>query len=91
MTISESVMNKIQRAQNSFIRLGLSLPKYVLARLLHEASGLPYVRKRLITVGQNHFARMQANPLLEHTIRSDRTNIAWEKYKTPISMLKPPD
>ena len=91
ITVSESVMNKIQRVQNSFIRLALPLPKYVLARLLHEALGLPYVRERLITVGQNHLARMHANPLVEHTIISARTNIAWDKYKTSISILKPPD
>ena len=79
----------LQRVQNSFIRLALRLPKYVSARLLHEALGLPYVRERLITVGQNHSARMHANPLVEHTINSARTNIAWDKYKTPISILKP--
>ena len=50
ITVSESVINKIQRVQNSFIRLALRLPKYVSARLIHEASGLPYVRERLITV-----------------------------------------
>ena len=32
-----------------------------------------------------------ANPLVEHTINSARANIAWDKYKTPISILKPPD
>ena len=68
-------ITKIQRVQNSFIRLVLR-PKYVSARLLHEALGLPYVRERLITVGQNHLARMHANPLVEHTIKSARTNIA---------------
>ena len=90
-TVSETVITKIQRVQNSFIRLALRLPKYVSARLLHEALGLLYVRERLITVGQNHLARMHANPLVEHTIKSARTNIAWDKYKTPISILKPPD
>ena len=51
-TASETVITKIQRVQNSFIRLVLRLPKYVSPHLLHEASGLPYVRERLITVGQ---------------------------------------
>ena len=74
--VLETVITKIQRVQNSFIRLALRLPKYVLARLLHQALGLPYVRERLITVGQNHLARMHANPLVEHTINSARTNIA---------------
>ena len=64
VTVSETVITKIQRVQNSFIRLALRLPKYVLARLLHKASGLPYVRETLITVGQNHLARMHAKPLV---------------------------
>ena len=89
ITVSETVITKIQRVQNSFIRLALRLPKYVSARLLHEALGLPYVKERLISVGQNHLARMHANPLVEHTI-SAKTNIAWDKYKAPISILKPP-
>ena len=91
ITVSESVIIKILRVQNSFIRLALRLPKYVSARLLHQASGLPYVREKLIRVGQNQLARMHANPLVEHTISSARTNIAWDKYKTPISVLKPPE
>ena len=91
ITVSETVITKIESVQNSFIRLALRLPKYVSARLLHEASGLPYVKERLISAGQNHFARMHANLLVEHTINSAKTNIAWDKYKTPISILKPPD
>ena len=87
ITVSESVISKIQRVHNFFSRLALRLPKYVSARLLHEASGLPYVRERLITVGQNHLARMHAKRL----INSAWTNIAWQKYKTPISILKPQD
>ena len=63
ITVSQTV-TKIQRVQNSFVRLALSLPKYLSARLLHESSGLSYVRERLITVGQNHSARMHGNPSL---------------------------
>ena len=40
ITVSETVLIKIQRVQNSFIRLALHLPKYVSAHLLHETSGL---------------------------------------------------
>ena len=64
ITVSETVIIKIQRVQNSFIRLALRLSKYVSARLLHEASGLPYVRERLITVGQNRDSKMR---VLAHT------------------------
>ena len=90
ITVSKSVINKIQRVQISFIRVALHLPKYVSACLLHKASGLLYGRKRLITVDINHLARMNANSLVEHTINSTRTNIAWDKYKTPISIFEPP-
>ena len=76
ITVSETVIIKIQRVQNSFIRLALCLPKYVSARLLYEASGLPYVRERLISVGQNHLAAIDANPLVEHTVNSAMTSIA---------------
>ena len=91
ITVLETVITKIQRVQNSFIRLALHLPKYVSARLSYEASGLSCVRERLITVSQNHLARMHANPLVEHTINSAKTSVAWDKYETPISILKPPD
>ena len=91
ITVSETIITKMQRVQNSFIGLAHRLPKYVSARLLHEAPRLPYVRERLIAVGENYLARMHANLLVEHTINSARTNIAWDKYKTPISILKPPD
>ena len=92
-TVSESIINKIQRVQNFSIRLALRFPKYVSARLIPEVSRLPYVRERLITVGQNHLAGVHANPLAEKktTINSARTNVTWDKHKTPISILKPPD
>ena len=40
-----------------------------------------------IIVGQNHLARMHSNPLVEHTINSARTNIAWDKYKAHFPYL----
>ena len=64
ITVSESVSNKIQRVQNSFIRLALHLPKYVSPRLIHEASGLPYVRERLITLGQTTWLGYMLTPSL---------------------------
>ena len=34
---------------------------------------------------------MHATPLIDHTINTARTNISWDKHKTPISILKPSD
>ena len=80
ITVSESVINKIQRVQNFFIRLALRLPKYVLTRLIHE---VPYVRERLITVGQNHLARMHTNPSL--SIQSTQPGPTISILKSPVS------
>ena len=91
ITVLETVITKIQRVQNSFIRLALHLPKYVSARLLHAGLETSICKRETHHSRLNHLARMHANPLIEHTISSARTNIAWDKYKTPISILKPPD
>ena len=85
ITVSESIINKIQRVRNSSIRLALCHPKYVCARLLHEASEPPYVR-------ETHDSRPK--PLswdAINSVNSARASIASDKYKTPISILKPPD
>ena len=39
---------EIQRLRNKFIWLALRLPKYISANLLHDSSGLPYVKNRLL-------------------------------------------
>ena len=91
ITVSDTVINKLQRVQKSFIRLALRLPKYVWVRLLNETSGLPYIKERLISVGQNKFARMHVTPLIKHTINSVRTNMAWDKSHRPLTTLKTED
>ena len=45
ITTSDTIISKIQRLQNKFIRLALRLPKYISVKLLHDSSGLPYVKK----------------------------------------------
>ena len=91
ITVLDTVITKIQRVQNSFIRLALLLPKYVSARLLHAGLGTSICKRETHHSRPNHLAMMHKNPLVEHTINSARTSIAWDKHKTPISILKPPD
>ena len=43
------MISKIQRLQNKFIRLVLRLPKYIRTKLLHDSTGLPYVKDRLLS------------------------------------------
>ena len=49
MTMSYTIISKIQRLQNKFIRLALRLPEYISVKLLHDSSGLPYVKGRLLS------------------------------------------
>ena len=49
ITTSDYIISKIQRLQNKFIRLALRLPKYICPKLLHDSSGLPYVKDRLLS------------------------------------------
>ena len=49
ITASDNIISKIQQLQNKFIRLALRLPKYVCSKLLHDSTGLPYVKDRLLS------------------------------------------
>ena len=49
ITASDTIISKIQRLQNKFIRLALHLPKYISVKLLYDSSGLPYVKERLLS------------------------------------------
>ena len=57
-TTSYTIISKIQRLQNKFIRLALHLPKYISAKLLHDSSGLPYVKDRLLSCETRTFPRI---------------------------------
>ena len=64
VTASDNIINKIQRLQNKFIRLALRLPKYICSKLLHDSSGLPYVKDRLLSCATKSLDRIAQNPLV---------------------------
>ena len=49
ITTSDHSISKIQWLQNKFIRLILRSPKYICSKLLHDSSGLPCVKDRLLS------------------------------------------
>ena len=49
ITTSDTMISKFQWLQNKVIRLALRLPKYISIKLLHDSSGLPYVKDRLLS------------------------------------------
>ena len=65
ITTSDTIISEIQRLQNKFIRLALLLPKYISVKLLHDSSGLPYVKDRLLSRATRILERISENPLVE--------------------------
>ena len=86
---SDYIISKIQRLQNKFIRLVLRLPKYICSKLLHDSTGLPYVNDRRISCANKSLDRIAQNPLVEESISSNRLNPAWDRFPTPLSVVRP--
>ena len=89
ITVSDNIISKIQRLQNKFIRLALRLPKYVLPKLLHDSTGLPYVKDRLLTCATKSLDRIAQNPPVDASISSHRLNPAWDRFPTLLSVVRP--
>ena len=89
ITKSDAIISKIQRLQNKFIRLALRLPKYISVKLLHDSSGLPYVKDRLLSCVTRTLERIFKNPLAEESITFNRVNPAWDRFPTPLSVMCP--
>ena len=89
ITASDHIISKIQRLQNKFLRPALRLPKYVLPKLLHDSTGLPYVKDHLLTCATKSLDRIAQNPPVEASISSNRLNPAWDRFPTPLSVVRP--
>ena len=87
ITVSDTVIPKLQKLQSSFIRLALRLPRYISTRLLHETSGLPYVKDRLLAVATGQLRNSSRNPLVEHTINTAMSNDRI-RIPTPLTLIK---
>ena len=89
ITISDNIISKIQRLQNKFIQLALRFPKYILPKLLHDSAGLPYVKDRFLSCATKSLDRIALNPPVEASISSNRLNPAWDRFPTPLSVIRP--
>ena len=89
ITTSDIIISKIQRLQNKFIQLAPCLPKYIRVKLLHDSSGLPYVKDRLLSCATKSLERISKNPLVEESISFHRVNPEWDPFPTPLSLSCP--
>ena len=88
ITASDYIISKIQLLQNKFIQLALPLPKYICSKLLHDSTGLPYVKDRLLSFATKSLDRISQNPLVEESISSNRLNPAWDRFPMPLSVVR---
>ena len=86
---SDNIISKIQKLQNKFIRLALRLPKYICSKLLHDFTGLPYVKDRLLSCAIKSLDRIAQNPLVEESISHSRLSPAWDRFPTPLTVVRP--
>ena len=89
ITTSDTIISEIQPLQNKFIRLALRFPKYISVKLLHDSSGLPYVKDRLLSRATMTLERITVNPLVEESISSSTVNPAWDRFPAPLSVIRP--
>ena len=89
ITTSDYIISKIQRLQNKFVRPALRLPKYICSKLLHGSTGLPYVKDRLLSCATKSLDKIAQNPVVEESISSNRLNPAWDRFPTPLSVVRP--
>ena len=89
ITASDYIISKIQQLQNKFIGLALRLPKYICSKLLHDSTGLPYMKDRLLSCATKSLDRITQNPLVGESISSNRLNPAWDRFPTPLSVVRP--
>ena len=82
----DTIISKLQRLQNKFIRLVLRLPKYISARLLHDSSDLPYVKHRLLSWT---LERISKNPIVNESIAFNRVSLAWNRFPTLLPVIRP--
>ena len=89
ITTLDNIISQIQRLQTKFIRLALRLPKYICTKLLHDSTGLPYVKDRLLSCATKTLDRISQNPLVEASVSRNRLNPAWDRFPTPLSVVRP--
>ena len=89
ITTSDNIISKIQWFQNKFFQLALRLPKYFCLELLHDSTGHPYVKDRLLSCATKSLDRIAQNPLVEAPMSSNRLSPAWDCFPIPLSVVHP--
>ena len=67
---------------------GLPCVYHILPKLLHDSTGLPYVKDCLFTCATKSLDRIAQNPPVGASISSNKHNPAWDRFPTPLSVVR---
>ena len=66
-----------------------ALKTYICTKLPHDSTGLPYVKDRLLSCATKSLDRIAQNPPVEVSISRNRLNPAWDRFPSPLSVVRP--
>ena len=89
ITASDYIISKIPAAPKQIYTACHSFTKYICFKLLHDSTGLPYVKDRLLSCATKSLDRIAQNPLVEESISFNRLNPAWDRFPMPLSVIRP--
>ena len=89
ITTSDNIISKIQRLQNKFIRLIMPFVYQSTSALGYFMTPLAFHMCRLLSCATQSLDRIAQNPLVGESISSHRLNPAWDRFPTPLSVVRP--
>ena len=87
LAAKEETISKFQKVQNEFIRVCLSLPRYIRTDLLHEAACLEPVKERLETLSKKNFSAIRNLSIIDELCQEYHDTIPLNSFKCPLDYL----
>ena len=66
----------------------MRLPEYISVKLLHDSSGLRYMKDRILSCATRTLVTISKNPLVEESITFNRVNSACDRFPTQLSVIR---
>ena len=87
LAMKTDTIAKFQRIQNEFIRVCLSLPRYIRTDLLHEAACLETVKERVLVVGRKHFSKLLNLKTIKDLCNQYHETMPLNNFQSPLDYL----
>ena len=90
ITTSDNIISKFSGSKTNLYGLPFVYQNTsALAYFMTPLAGLPYVKDRLLSCTTKSLDRIAQNPLVGESISSHWLNPAWDRFPTPLSVVRP--